>query len=250
MSTLSFRAATRSTYRLKRALAVIERAREELVAPTGSQWLKLRRQAEIQEARATLALDGITLDGDAKRLRLPPGLRRSRDGAVKAFRFAHTPRATQEPLYGAVVVREYHRLLFRGTDEIGTGAGNYRTVRKSGTVPPNEVARGVREMTDWLNDWTALSPVVAASVVQARMAELAPFGHGDLRVGRALALDVLAQHGHGFEGLLAPSIAFTRQTYDNALKLAVGDTQEFVEFFAEGLAAAACRLFAATRSAT
>ena len=80
------------------------------------------------------------------------------------------------------------------------------------------------------------------------MAELAPFGHGDLRVARALALDVLAQHGHGFEGLLAPSIAFTRQNYQNALKLAVGDTQEFVEFYAEGLAAAACRLFAATRA--
>jgi Fic family protein len=229
-------------------MAIIERAREELVAPTGSQWLKLRRQAEIQEARSTLALDGINLDGDTKRLRLPPGLRRSRDGAVKAFRFAHTPRATQEPLYGAVVVREYHRLLFRGTDEIGSGAGNYRSVRKAGAVPPHEVARGVREMTDWLNDWTALNPVVAAAVVQARMSELSPFGHGDLRVGRALALDVLAQHGHGFEGLLAPSIAFTRSAYQAALRAGQVDSQEFQEFYAEGLAASACRLFAAARA--
>ena len=93
-------------------------------------------------------------------------LRRSRDGAVKAFRFAHTPRSTQEPLYGAVVVREYHRLLFRGCDDVGSIAGNYRTTPKPGVASPSEVARGVREMTDWLNDWAALSPVVAAAVVQ------------------------------------------------------------------------------------
>jgi Fic family protein len=223
-------------------LDIVERAREQIVAPTGSAWLKLRRRAENLEARATLALDGVILDKDTSRQRLPPGLRRSRDGAVKAFRFAHTPRATQEPLYGAVVVREYHRLLYRGSEEVGSQAGNYRTKPLPATVSPTEVARGVRELTDWLNDWAALSPVVAGAIVQARMAELAPFGHGDLRVGRALALDVLAQHGHGFEGLLSPSIAFARVSYDDALRKANVDSQEFIEYYAEGLAISAFRL--------
>jgi len=242
MSTLSFRAVTRSTLRLKRALEIVDRAREVVVPPVGSAWLKLRRRAEGLEARATLALDGVLLDQDTNRQRLPPALRRSREGAVKAFRFAHTPRATQEPLYGAVVVREYHRLLYRGSEEVGSAAGNYRSVRRPGSVPPTEVARGVREMTDWLNDWAALSPVVSAAMVQVRLLELSPFGHGDLRVGRALALDVLAQHGHGFEGLLAPSIAFARASYVNALRQAANDSQEFVEYYSEGLAIAASRL--------
>ena len=242
MSISTFRPATRSTYRLRRALAIVERAREEIVPPTGSAWLKLRRRAENLEARATLALDGVALDNETSRQRLPPALRRSRDGAVKAFRFAHTPRSTQEPLYGAVVVREYHRLLFRGCDDIGSATGNYRTVPKPGVASPSEVARGVREMTDWLNDWAALSPVVAAAVIQTRMAELAPFGHGDVRVGRALALDVLAQHGHGFEGLLSPSIAFAKVSYSGVLTQALSESQEFVEYYAEGLAVSACRL--------
>ena len=92
-----------------------------------------------------------------------------------------------------------HKMISAGVMDQGK-AGEYRTfgVRVGSYLPPpaKEVAGLMKEYLQWWNEKaTEWSPVISSAILHYRFEEIHPFGDGNGRMGRALALWELYRRG-------------------------------------------------------
>lgn len=92
-----------------------------------------------------------------------------------------------------------HKIIASGVMDQGD-AGKYRTfgVRVGSYLPPpaKEVSKLMQEYLEWWNQWAyEWSPVISSAILHYRFEEIHPFGDGNGRMGRALALWELYRRG-------------------------------------------------------
>lgn len=146
-------------------------------------------------------------------------------------------------------IRELHERLMSDVRGAGLRPGEFRTyqnwiggltARDAAYVPPPPDA--MRESLDdferFLHDKT-LRPLIQAAVVHYQFEAIHPFGDGNGRVGRLLALLFLAERGLLPQPLLYLSAYFeqTRATYyDLLLRVSThGDWNSWIVYFLEGV---------------
>ena len=124
-------------------------------------------------------------------------------------------------------------------------AGRYRTMRvRVGRYlppPPAEVSGLMFELLEWWNkEAPGLSPVLSAAIVHYRFEAIHPFGDGNGRTGRALALWELYRRGFDSHHIFAVDEFYweDRPRYYAALDAVRGkgeDLTAWLEYCAEGL---------------
>lgn len=223
----------------------------------------LRRPALRREAQSTSALEGTfapiedviaadMVDEEPRSLAMREIL-----NYVRAAEYAIDSIATA-PL-SVSLLRDLHRMLIRGTDADGAEAGRVRSVPvaigpRGGSIydarfvpPPPGIGleSGVNDLVQWIrgDERPAIDPVVAAALAHYQFETLHPFNDGNGRIGRLLIVLQLMQDGVVKEPLLTVSPWFEarRDAYQTALSevSASGDWDQWVSFFAEGIAASA-----------
>ncbi len=124
-------------------------------------------------------------------------------------------------------------------------AGRYRTmrVRVGQYVPPSpdDVSGLMFELLEWWNKETVgLSPVLSSAILHHRFESIHPFGDGNGRTGRALALWELYRRGFDSHHIFAVDEFYweDRPRYYatlDAVHRAGGDLTSWLEYCAEGL---------------
>jgi len=124
-------------------------------------------------------------------------------------------------------------------------AGRYRTMRvRVGQYvppPPADVSGLMFELLEWWNnDAPGLSPVLSSAIVHYRFEAIHPFGDGNGRIGRALALRELYRRGFDSHHIFAVDEFYweDRPRYYAALDAVWGkgeDLTAWLEYCAEGL---------------
>ncbi|UCG42537.1 MAG: Fic family protein [candidate division WOR-3 bacterium] len=141
-------------------------------------------------------------------------------------------------------VSRLHLIAARGVMDQGE-AGEYRRVQvwvgPHKPPPPGRVEELMSDLLDWWNgparDWP---PVVSSAVVHHRFEEIHPFGDGNGRVGRLLALWELYRRGFDTHHIFSVDEYFweDRARYYQALREVEqrsGDLTGWLEYCAEGL---------------
>ncbi len=147
-------------------------------------------------------------------------------------------RITHEHLF------DLHRILANGVMDQGE-AGNYRIIRvQVGThrpPAPDEVPALMSELLDWWNGPSAaFSPVISSAVIHYRFEAIHPFGDGNGRAGRALALWELYRRGFDTHHIFSVDEYYweDRPVYYAALdqvRQNGEDLTRWLEYSAEGL---------------
>ena len=124
-------------------------------------------------------------------------------------------------------------------------AGRYRTIRvRVGQFvppPPEDVSGFMFELLEWWNgDAPGLSPVLSSAILHHRFETIHPFGDGNGRTGRALALWELYRRGFDSHHIFAVDEFYweDRPRYYAALdavRRAGEDLTSWLEYSAEGL---------------
>lgn len=241
-------AATRALARLDQA------ARHQVPRPELLRGPSLRREAQSTSALegAFAPLDQVLAADQEDDEHLSAPMREVLnyiDAAEFAFdELAHTGKITVAMLEGA------HERLVRGTNSETRDAGRLRTVpvaigSSTGTMeesrfvpmpPGHDLAIAVRQLTDWINDFSAdHDPLVSAALAHYQFETLHPFHDGNGRLGRLLIVLHLMSANLLAEPLLSVSPWFEtrRVRYQDGLAdvSAEGTWDDWVRFFAEGV---------------
>ena len=123
--------------------------------------------------------------------------------------------------------------------------GKYRAIPVwVGSLPmpePSQVSGLVAELLDWWNTQSAQwSPVISSAVIHYRFEEIHPFGDGNGRTGRALALWELYRRGFDSHHIFSVDEYYeeNRPRYYDALRRVRrqnGDLTDWLEYCAEGV---------------
>lgn len=246
------------------ALAALDSTARRLPNPT-----LLRRPTLQREAQSTSALEGtyeplgdvLTADEEAQPLGSSMrGVLNYVSMANSAFAAIDDGRPLTPSLLAAL-----QGLLVRGTKDEGRETGRVRSSqvavgrRADAPVgaPPARAARFIppppgpdldahlQGLTDWVRRAAELpiDPVVAAGMAHYQFETLHPFHDGNGRIGRLLIVMQLFTHGVLSEPTLTVSPWFeSRRTdyYEHLLRVStIGDWDNFIHFFATGLAESA-----------
>jgi len=106
--------------------------------------------------------------------------------------------------------------------------------------PPSQVHQLMRELVEWLNKESAISPVLTAGISQYQFVDIHPFLDGNGRTARVLCTLILYQNGYDFKRLFSLSEYYdkNRRRYYNAIQSVRQknmDMTDWLEYFTEGL---------------
>lgn len=137
-----------------------------------------------------------------------------------------------------------HTIIAAEVMDQGT-AGAYRNfgVRVGAYVPPpaTMVPRLMRDFLEWWNGHAgAWSPVISSAILHYRLEEIHPFGDGNGRMGRTLALWELYRRGFDTQHIFAIDEIYWEQRARyyaqlDAVRQAKGDLTGWLEYAAEAL---------------
>jgi Fic family protein len=220
----------------------------------------LRRPTLRREAQSTSALEGTyaplseVLEVDPDDFQAPARTPELREvlNYVRAAEHAYAIVPERGISFG--LLGELHQLLVSGTAADGAMAGKVRDhqvvigspggrVTEAQFVPPPpgpalEVA--LRGWADWVNGPSTLPAVVRAALAHYQFEALHPFNDGNGRIGRLLIVLQLLRENVIHEPLLTVSPWFEtrRREYQDRLRRVseTGDWDDWVAFFAEGVA--------------
>lgn len=126
---------------------------------------------------------------------------------------------------------------------IGSPGRGFDEARFVPPPPGDQLRSGVEHLVDWINDPPAVPSVVQAAMAHYQFETLHPYSDGNGRLGRLLVVVQLLRGALIREPLLVVSPWFEarRSEYQDALlELSyTGDWNDWVDFFAQGVAAAA-----------
>lgn len=225
--------------------------------------LLLRRPTLRREAQSTSALEGTyaplseVLEVDPDDLDPTPRSPELREVLNYVRAAEHAYAVVRERGISTGLLCELHRILVAGTAADGSMAGAVRThqvvigspggrVTEARFVPPPpglDLEIGIRDWVDWVEGPSQLPVVIRAALAHYQFEALHPFNDGNGRIGRLLIVLQLLRDGVLHEPLLTVSPWFEsrRREYHDRLR-AVSETgtwDEWVAFFAEGVAAQA-----------
>lgn len=241
------------------ALARLDQAAQLIPDPS-----LLRRPTLRREAQSTSALEGTfapfeeVLESDLEdRAQLSLEMREILNyvfAAEEAFSWIG-----QRPLTSGLI-ENLQGVLVQGTPSAYSDAGKLRdrlvfigpkdrAIEEARFVPApfgDQLRAGLEDWISWVNDPPAdLPPVVQAALAHYQFETLHPFSDGNGRIGRLLIVLQLMQSGVLKHPILVVSPWFEerRDEYQDALFTLsrTGDWDEWVEFFATGVGAAATR---------
>jgi len=214
-------------------------------------WIpRLQRDARVRNTHSSTAIEGNPLTQEQVRElaegRLVPALAdRSRQEVLNylaGLRHIETHAAKRRLTHRDV--RKLHLIAARGVMDQGR-EGEYRRIQVwVGThrpPPPERVEELMGGLLQWWNDrareW---SPVISSAVVHHRFEDIHPFGDGNGRVGRLLALWELYRRGFDSLHIFSVDEYFweDRPRYYEALRAVRergGDLTGWIEYCAEGV---------------
>ncbi len=241
-------------------LTAIERARGFLEAATLSEaWVqRMSQRALLLEAHHTTHIEGtqltieqaeqvwagqtITADGDDVRELL---------NYRAAFQLVSESLHHGDPLSEGLI-REIHKRLVEGVRGESGQPGRYRLVQNfvansaTGTIvytppPAPEVPPLMRDLVQWLQQDSAIHPVLMAGIAQFLLVHIHPFVDGNGRTSRLLSTLCLYRSGYDFKRLFTISEFYDRDRsrfYQaiQGVRDADLDLTGWLEFFSEGLA--------------
>jgi Fic family protein len=220
----------------------------------------LRRPTLRREAQSTSALEGTyapfvdVLAADRDQASMRADLREVlnfEDMAELAFSWP------EERSLSPAMLGELQLTLVRGTagqlDDaggirdrivvIGTPGGGFDDARFVPPPPGDQLRAGVEDLLDWIGSPPDLPTVVQAGMAHYQFESLHPYSDGNGRLGRLLVIVHLLRGAVIREPLLVVSPWFEqrREQYQDALfELSrTGRWEDWIAFFAEGVAAAA-----------
>lgn len=241
-----------------RLLALVEeiaanRARV-MAAAVELAWIpRLQKEARVSNAHSSTAIEGNPLTQEQVRALaegrdLPAITSRARQEVLNCFaglRFIETHAAKRTVTRRDVL--KLHGIAARGVMDQGA-EGEYRRIQVWVGVhrppPPEQVEPLMADLLDWWNgsakQW---SPVVSSGVLHYRFEEIHPFGDGNGRVGRLLALWELYRRGFDTHHIFAVDEYYwkDRPCYYQELQAVRergGNLSGWLEYTAEGLSLA------------
>jgi Fic family protein len=241
-----------------RLLALVEKIaalRQQVVgAAVQVAWIpRLQQEARVRNTHSSTAIEGNPLTQAQVRAlaegrEVPAIADRSRQEVLNYFaglRFIET-HARKRTVTRRDVLR-LHAIAARGVMDQGQ-SGEFRRfqvwVGGHKPPPPERIEELMAALLDWWNGPArALSPVLSSAVVHYRFEEIHPFGDGNGRVGRLLALWELYRRGFDTHHIFAVDEYFwhDRPRYYRqlaAVRKQDGDLTGWLEYTAEGLLAA------------
>ena len=240
------------TPHLLKTLEEIAAFREKILAASIQvPWVPvLQRDARVRNTHGSTAIEGNPLTLAEVRL-----LEEGRDLSVPAERakreilnylagLRHIEKHCGKKIFTHEDVLGLHALISKGVMDQGE-AGRYRTiqVRVGNHVPPPaaQVSGLMRELLEWWNQKAASwSPVISSGVIHCRFEDIHPFGDGNGRTGRMLALWELYRRGFDTHHIFSVDEIFLehRPLYYRSLSLAQrsgNDLTGWLEFNAEAV---------------
>lgn len=226
--------------------------REQVMSATVQvAWIPaLQKDTRIRNAHCSTAIEGNPLSQE--QVRVLEGGRELIAVATRAQReianyFAGLrlveERQQKRPIADRDILELHARLAGAVMDQ--GEAGKYRSirVRVADHIPPGpgQVPGLMAELLDWWNrDSLAWSPVVTSAILHYRFEEIHPFGDGNGRTGRMLALWELFRRGFDTHHIFSVDEFYweDRPRYYEALclpRLHDGDLSSWLEYVAEGL---------------
>lgn len=185
--------------------------------PLHAEWF--RRRAWVRTVHATTRIEGSTLNDieveellDGVPRRLPRREALEVLGSRSALGFVDDIVARTEVLLDEAVVREIHRRVLEGIDEMLTPGeyrrGNNRVAGAGGetifTTPPSgDVPYLMRQFGLWLRDAAAIPAPVAAALAHLEFVAIHPFYDGNGRTARSIVRLLLGRGGYAFDGLVS-----------------------------------------------
>lgn len=223
----------------------------------------LRRSTLRREAQSTSALEGTyaplseVLEVDPDDLHPAPRSPELREVLNYVRAAEHAYAVVREREISISLLGELHRLLVAGTPADGSMAGIVRThqvvigpagarVTEARFVPPPpglDLDIALRDWVGWVEGPSQLPVVVRTALAHYQFEALHPFNDGNGRIGRLLIVLQLLRDGVLHEPVLTVSPWFEarRREYQERLRgvSETGDWDEWVAFFADGVAAQA-----------
>lgn len=210
----------------------------------------LQKDARIRNAHASTAIEGNPLTLEEVRALadgVEPSFRPVRSQLEVTNYFAALRYIEDHPQIARLThhdVLELHGILARGVMDQGE-AGTYRTISVQVGFhlppPPEDVSGLMFELLEWWNGPSAtLSPVLTSAIIHYRFEAIHPFGDGNGRTGRALALWELYRRGFDTHHVFAVDEYYweDRPAYYvalDAVREAGEDLTQWLEYCAEGL---------------
>jgi Fic family protein len=240
------------TPRLLTKIEEIAALRERILATTVQvSWIPaLQKDTRVRNTHSSTAIEGNPLSLEQVRMleegkSLPGITERSRREVLNYFaglRLIEKHHSNKRIAHEDVL--SLHSIVASDVMDQG-GAGRYRDimVRVGSYLPPApEVVSGLMSefLEWWNNEAPKWSPVISSAVVHYRFEEIHPFGDGNGRTGRALALWELYRRGFDTHHIFSVDEFYweDRPLYYEALERVRregGDLTEWMEYAAEGL---------------
>ena len=226
--------------------------REQIISATIQvPWIPaLQKDARARSTHSSTAIEGNPLTLEQVRLledgkTLPGQAERSTREVLNYFaglRFIE--KNAKKKLIAHQDILKLHSIIASGVMDQGT-SGRYRDigVRVGGFMPPppEQVCGLMAELLEWWNKKaSSWSPVISSAVLHYRFEEIHPFGDGNGRTGRSLALWELYRRGFDTHHIFSLDEFYweNRQTYYRSFDLVreqQGDLTGWLEFTSEAL---------------
>ncbi len=240
------------TSHLLKIIEEIASFREKITASTIQlSWIPaLQKDARVRTTHGSTAIEGNPLTMEEVRIleegkQLPAAAERSKREVLNYFAAL---RFIEKNISKKIVMEKdllkLHKIISGDVMDQGN-AGEFRTiaVRVGLYVPPrpNAVRQLTRELLEWWNEVSSKwSPVVSSAVLHYRFEAIHPFGDGNGRCGRTLALWELYRRGFDTDHIFSIDEFYweDRQGYYRALdtvRRQDDDLTGWLEYVAEGI---------------
>lgn len=240
------------TAHLVKIIEEIASFREKIISSTIQvPWIPaLQKDARVRNTHGSTAIEGNPLTLEEVRLledgkQLPTATARSKREVLNYFaalRFVEK-NASKKIILEKDLLR-LHKIISGDVMDQGK-AGEFRkiTVRVGNYLPPKPeaVKQLTNEMLDWWNKLSSKwSPVISSAIIHYRFEAIHPFGDGNGRAGRALALWELYRRGFDTNHIFSIDEFYweDRQGYYRALdnvRQQSDDLTGWLEYVAEGI---------------
>lgn len=240
------------TAHLVRTIEEVASFREKIISSTIQvPWIPaLQKDARVRNTHGSTAIEGNPLTLEEVRLledgkQLPTATARSKREALNCFaalRFIEKNTTKKTVLEKDLL--KLHKIISGDVMDQGK-AGEFRkiAVRVGNYLPPKPEA--VRQLTNELLDWwnklsSKWSPVISSAIIHYRFEAIHPFGDGNGRTGRVLALWELYRRGFDTNHIFSIDEFYweDRQGYYRALdnvRQQSDDLTGWLEYIAEGI---------------